>query len=88
MESVALFLAGTACAAVALVAILCAVDGGEWLNAAPMPAKVCPNCSAYYLNFRCESCSWTDPDAKSDAAEEEPDADPTDLEPTQPEDQP
>lgn len=46
-------------------------------DGSPLPAKVCPNCSAYYLGIRCSSCGWTEPD-------DEPDDDATDLEPTMP----
>lgn len=52
-------------------------DDADRLDRSPLPATVCPNCSAYYLGIRCASCGWTEPD-------DEPDDDATDLEPTMP----
>lgn len=31
------------------------------LQTAPLPASVCPNCSAFYLSPRCASCGWAEP---------------------------
>ena len=47
------------------------------LDSSPMPASVCPNCGAYYIAGRCESCKWTDPDAVivSDDDDDDPDTD-------------
>lgn len=43
------------------------------LAESPMPCKVCPNCSGYYLAVQCASCGWTEPDDDDD---DDPDATP------------
>lgn len=63
-------------------------DTADRLSESPMPCRVCPNCSAYYLAVRCASCGWAEPAESSghrvtvpvvDDDASEPDA-PTDLE--------